>query len=149
MLQFLRIARIMSVSPVRTLRASVTYICAGHNISPNTKTKAMIQVWDLLIVSDDLKMSKWMNHLIPSGNLVITRENHSRRAKAPECVQEQLEADTITSGEVLLWLAELLRGERENAKFGTPDGKRSIFRPIGTYIWLGHLTEWVAEVCWK
>lgn len=41
------------------------------------------------------------------------------------------------------------RWKRKCKKFGAPDGKGSIFRPIGTYIWLGHLTEWVAEVCWK
>lgn len=55
-------------------------------------------------------------HLIPSGNLVLTRGNYSLRTKAPVSIQEQLEADTITSGKVLLWLAELLRGKRENAK---------------------------------
>lgn len=62
---------------------------------------------------------------------------------------EQLEADTITSREFFYDCWSCSEVKEKMQKLGTPDGRRSIFRPIETYIWLGHLIGWVAEMCWK
>lgn len=88
-------------------------------------------------------------HLIPSGSLMITQENYSLRTKAPECVRSSWKQIQLHQVKFFYDCWSCSEVKEKMQKLGTPDGRRSIFRPIETHIWLGHLIEWVAGMCWK